>query len=97
MSFREFAHPFSEAGLWPVLHGQVFEESTQVLGEISCAGIAVSRVECQALRDEGIEAPGNFGAARFERGHLPAAGAEQLDRVLQRRARRRIREWMLTG
>ena len=60
MSSGKLAHAFPKARLGAVFHGKVFEEPVQVFGEIPGAGVAASRVECQAFGDERVEAPGNL-------------------------------------
>ena len=73
MPLGELAHALPKARLGPMLHGQVFEESVQVFGEITGPRIPPAGVECQAFGNEGIEAPGNFGRARPERRDVDGA------------------------
>ena len=87
----QLAHPFAEAGLGAMLHGQVVQESAQVFGQVAGAGIAAGRVEARHFADQGIEAPGDLRASGPERRDLAACGDHQLDRLEESSPGRRCR------
>ena len=83
------ARPLAQAGLGAMLHRQVVEEPPQVLGQVACAGVSAVGVEVEALVDQGVEAPGDFGTSCPERRGRAAVLDHLLDRLERRRPRLR--------